>query len=270
MKKSRKIFGAVALSAVLAFGTAVPAFADNNNNITTTTPTANASDLAVVNQNSNKGDASTTINIATYSSHYSVTLPLVLPFMLDQQGGAGVAPTGYYIQNNGEEAGIEIWSVEYEMAAGNGSGANTLYTFGANTGLANGSDKIHFSLTSTPKYGSFVISAQSATTSAAKFDTTATLRGGSGTSGDDSMKALDGVTTKDGALYGYKDFAKGTWTINKADKTVTQPADANGRTVYTRDNINLSICGTDLSDADEAIKSNIAKLVYTVGPVRGA
>lgn len=258
MKKSRKIFGAVALSAVLAFGTAVPAFADNNN--MTGADVANTTDLTNINQNNRSG--STTVQIATYSSHYSVTLPLKLPFMLDQQGGAGVAPTGYYIQNNGDQAAVEVWSVEWNLEqTANSNGSNKYYTFGANAGLASNSTKIKWSNGTTPSFGSFVVTAQSDNKTAnanGNFETTATLKSGTSDTGDNaSFIAIDGTTSKDGALYGFKKFNDGDWTIAKAVNPTTP----------TKDTITLAISGTQLSNADETIR-DVARLVYTIGPKR--
>lgn len=260
MKKSRKIFGAVALSAVLAFGTAVPAFADNNN--MTGEDVSNTTNLAVVNQNSPAGAANTTINIATYSSHYDVTLPLVLPFMLDQQGGAGVAPTGYYIKNKGTEAAVEIWDVTWEMSTGNQGDSNFLYTFGTKTGLGN-TDAATNGLTApatgsgnqAPKYGSFTIEATSST--GATFSTLG--KNISQVTTDVNGDTL--ATAKDGARYGHEAFDKGEWVIAKNDSTGTLAA--------AHDNITLAISGTKLTNAPEAAISSVASLVYTVGPTRG-
>lgn len=271
MKKSRKIFGAVALSAVLAFGTAVPAFADNNTNMTSG-DVANTTNVASVNENSAGG--TTTVNIATYSSHYDVTLPLVLPFMLDQQGGDGVAPTGYYIQNNGKDAAVEVWNVSWEMNndtanAGNRSAAGYYYTFGSVATLGNTTGKTLFNSGSgTPEYGSFTIKAASADASHkdASFDTLAKIS--AGVIGAQHNE-LGGTAMKDGAFYNYKEFTDGGWTIAKATTQTT--ADATGRTEYTRDNIDLTISGTKLgsgSSVKEDTIESVAKLVYTIGPKR--
>lgn len=274
MKKSRKIFGAVALSAVLAFGTAVPAFADNTN--MTGEDVANTTNVANINQNSPKGDASTTINIATYSSHYSVTLPLALPFMLDQQGGDGVAPTGYYIQNNGEKAAVEIWNVSWEMNdAKNGTGTNAKYTFGFADTLASGTGKTLVSGVQ-PQYGSFVIKAASTDTAGkpnAKFATTAYVGSNSYTSATTTNQAalnrteLGGTASKDGAFYNYHEFANGAWVIAAADNTTTP-----GTIIPERDTISLSISGTALGNGtvvvDEKSIDAVASLMYTIGPKR--
>ena len=109
MKKSCKIFSAVALSAVLAMGTAMPAFAvtdtdlaDNAANVGADTNNMITYDKA--NLDANNGGASTNVNISTYSSNYSVTVPLYAPFMLDTAGGDGIAPTNYGIVNGGDAA----------------------------------------------------------------------------------------------------------------------------------------------------------------------
>ena len=271
MKKSRKIFGAVALSAVLAFGTAVPAFADNNTNMTSG-DVANTTNVANINQNSAKGDASKTINIATNSSHYSVTLPLALPFMLDQQGGDGVAPTGYYIQNNGPQAAVEIWNVSWEMNdAANGTGSSTKYSFGAADVMGAGLGKTLVG-GYTPTYGSFVIKAASADTAKTKaaFATTAYTNGavlGNSNLTVPQHQELGGTTMKEGGLYNDKEFTNGDWVIAAADDKTTP-----GTTVPTRDNITLSISGTALGGGstvvDEKSIDSVAKLVYTIGPKR--
>lgn len=270
MKKSRKIFGAVALSAVLAFGTAVPAFANNPKNLTS----GDVSNENVANVNENNTTGTTTVNISTYSSHYDVTLPLVLPFMLDQRGGDGVAPTGYYIQNNGPDAAIEIENVTWEMnTAKNGTGANSLYTFGSGATLGSNTSKVTTNGVA-PKYGSFTICAASAdsTKPNASFETLAYLGTNTpstsvGTPTLSTMKPVLGDTnatpaTKDGGIYNYKEFTPGAWVIDKAANSTTP----------TRDSINLSISGTQLGGAgisvDEKTVESIASIVYTVGPKR--
>lgn len=113
MKKSCKIFSAVALSAVLAMGTAVPAFAYTDTG--TDQDTGANGILRTYDKNDlNNGGASTNVNISTYSSAYNITVPLWAPFAVDTEGGAGIAPTNYYIQNNNEST-IYVTEVAWEM-----------------------------------------------------------------------------------------------------------------------------------------------------------
>lgn len=266
MKKSRKIFGAVALSAVLAFGTAVPAFA--------VTSGTDASNQAINTYDENDtGGASTTVNIATFSSHYSVTLPIKLPFMLDQMGGDGIAPTNYYIQNNGDQAAVEIYDVTWSMAAGNDTGAAPFfYTFGDAPYTAQGvtpSAGLNVGNPANPQYGSFVVEATAASqgtgTPAVSFNTvksTAANLPDGGVAAGMVTKGADGnplATPMDGARYGFKTFGKDAWEISKATNTMTP-------TVCP---ITLKITGSKLNaGTPENEIANVASLIYTVGPAR--
>ncbi len=134
MKKSSKVLGSVALSAALVMGTAVPAFADTLSTETDgSNPTSedaskqtevdasfdtaagtakgaannfSAIDTMAANKaysgESGMNGASTVVNVSTYTSQISVTVPLTLPVQLDTAGGVGYAPSEghYYIANN--------------------------------------------------------------------------------------------------------------------------------------------------------------------------
>lgn len=289
MKKSRKIFGAVALSAVLAFGTAVPAFADNNTNLNSGDVEQAQNQNGTKEYNENDAGASTTVNIATYSSHYSVTVPVKLPFMLDQIGGEGISPTNYYIQNNGEDAAVEVYAVTWELDGANnqtGAANEYYYTFGKTTGLVNSSPVVQsrygatFGSLKDVKYGSFTIEATSGT--GAAFNTVATWDDGNGEPA--AVTLPDGTTKKDGSRYGTKEFANGEWKIAKATtQTTASPAvvwdSAQGKFVpntdpdalkYTKDPIALKITGTALGkhnsvSVDEKTIEDVASIMYTIG-----
>lgn len=113
MKKSSKILGSVALSAALAMGTAVPAFAATpGNELAFGGAEKNYSTSgtdALIDQESG---ASTIVTVSTYTSQLSVTVPLYLPIWLDTAGQASYAPNNYSI-SNGSPIDITVESAEY-------------------------------------------------------------------------------------------------------------------------------------------------------------
>lgn len=109
MKKTSKLFGAVALSAALALGTAVPAFAIEK---PTTPPSVTETTDAV--DGTQDGKAKSQVDINTYISQISVAVPLTLPIALDMNGGQGVAPTGYYIENL-SGSNIEVTEIKWAI-----------------------------------------------------------------------------------------------------------------------------------------------------------
>lgn len=101
MKKTSKLFGAVALSAALAMGTAIPAFAADAAGATddieaadgdTTTNTVDAEDLTA-------GTKNTVVKVSTHTSQITVTVPIALPVVADTAGGYGLSPNNYGITN---------------------------------------------------------------------------------------------------------------------------------------------------------------------------
>lgn len=103
MKKSSKIFGGLAVSAALVMGTAVPAFADTTSDpsVDTDMDTKTGAQTALTQgTDKSQGTGETTVNISTYTSQISVTVPLSVQFALDTTGGAGYAPSNYKIVNN--------------------------------------------------------------------------------------------------------------------------------------------------------------------------
>lgn len=102
MKKTSKIFGTLALSAALAFGCALPAFAvtpdapeiadENEGNYTQTGTIKDDDTMDATNQ--------TTVSLTTYTSQLSVTVPIALPIVANTGGGDALTPNNYYIKNN--------------------------------------------------------------------------------------------------------------------------------------------------------------------------
>ena len=118
MKKTSKLFGAVAVSAALAMGCAMPAFAEttgsNTGSATDDTEfTGIAADGSGTVTNTDNAN-STVVNVSTYTSQLSVTVPLKLPVVLDRAGGMGKTPTNYFIQNN-SGPDIEVKSASYSI-----------------------------------------------------------------------------------------------------------------------------------------------------------
>lgn len=109
MKATKKVFGAVALSAALALGTVAPAFADNTGNANTDSSTATST--ATIDVLTNPNDAKTTIKVSTYTSQLKACLPLTIGVAADTAGGTGQSPTNYYIENNSRNS-IYIAKVE--------------------------------------------------------------------------------------------------------------------------------------------------------------
>ncbi len=257
MKKSCKIFSAVALSAVLAMGTAMPAFAvtdtdlaDNAANVGADTNNMITYDKA--NLDANNGGASTNVNISTYSSNYSVTVPLYAPFMLDTAGGDGIAPTNYGIINGGDAA-VFVVDVKWEMTE------DSDWTFGDGTAADNGglgSDAIPMGVVHTkagtkpsdPTYGSFVITLSPENTDYNANTDTATY----GQPVNTFVPAPTGSAANDAAA-------------NKAVKWVILCDDAG----TTKDDesfnaIELAIKGSKLFKSLENIQTNVAAITYTV------
>lgn len=101
MKKTSKLFGAAALSAALAMGTAIPAFAADAAGAAddiesaegdTTTNTVDAEDLTA-------GTKNTVVKVSTHTSQITVTVPIALPVVADTAGGYGLSPNNYGITN---------------------------------------------------------------------------------------------------------------------------------------------------------------------------
>lgn len=96
MKKTTKLFAGVALSAALALGTALPAFA--------------ADDPAPVDD---QGVGQTTVKVTAENGNVSATVPLFIPLSTNTDGGAYTPPTDgtYQITNTGV-FGIEVKQIE--------------------------------------------------------------------------------------------------------------------------------------------------------------
>ncbi len=175
MKKSSKVLGSVALSAALVMGTAVPAFAATET-LSETDKTKNQQEADKVGEgaehemNANGsgkaingtsmqgvGDieaagTSTVVNVATYTSQISVTIPLSLPLMLDTAGGEGYAPQDgkYFILNN-SSIDVEITAADYKVAVAQKDN----WTFGPEAGYASaGQNAQRITSSSSPAIGS--------------------------------------------------------------------------------------------------------------------
>ncbi|WP_165062304.1 hypothetical protein [Adlercreutzia sp. ZJ154] len=99
MKKTSKLFGAVALSAALAIGTALPAFAA-------------ATDTNVKTEASH-GGAQTTAKISTSIPAIDCTIPLEVHFSTPITGGKLVAPGDYGITNNSESGDLYVTNMKF-------------------------------------------------------------------------------------------------------------------------------------------------------------
>lgn len=98
MKNKKSLLGALALSAALVVGTALPAFAANQGQ---------------ANVGSGKG-SETSVSIATYNDaqispdQVSVTVPLSMTVVARTGGGSLMTPSGYIITNNSSVSGVEV------------------------------------------------------------------------------------------------------------------------------------------------------------------
>ena len=92
MKKTSKLFGAIALSATLAMG-AIPAFAADTVGATEDIE-GTEDDVRTLDTDADGGAGSpdSIITVSTFTSQISVTLPVALPIVADTAGGAGMAP----------------------------------------------------------------------------------------------------------------------------------------------------------------------------------
>lgn len=119
MKKTSKLLGAVALSATLAMGTAIPAFAADAAGATddiaptegdTTINDVNAEDLTA-------GSKNTIVKVSTHTSQITVTVPVALPVVADTTGGYGLSPNNYSITNE-SVPDIEVTSASWNIIDG--------------------------------------------------------------------------------------------------------------------------------------------------------
>lgn len=259
MKKSCKIFSAVALSAALAVGTTMPAFANTVDDITGD-DLQNGNNSAYVNGDGtlNKDywkdydkdalaadGASTNVNIATYSSNYSVTVPLFAPFMLDTAGGTGIAPTNYGIINGGEAA-VFVTNVKWTMTEDGdwtfGDEANGLGSDGTPLPVVQKKGGTP-GTTTLPTYGSFVI-----------------------TLTPDNEDAANNINTP---VNTYVPSPTGTAanaaTASKTVKWIILPDDAKTSKVNESfNNIGLGIMGSKLFKSLDSIQTSVAAITYTV------
>ncbi|WP_165061979.1 hypothetical protein [Adlercreutzia sp. ZJ154] len=133
MKKTSKLLGAIGLSAALAIGTAVPAFAattqwtDAGNNDETTA-------LGSLVEDGTKGEiadgsnSSTKVHIGTNISQLSVQVPIKLYLATESAGGALIAPSAgtYTIKNYTTTADIFVTKVQCDYSTGNAAGKDWL------------------------------------------------------------------------------------------------------------------------------------------------
>lgn len=108
MKKTSKLFGAVALSAALALGTALPAFA---------APAVDVTGNGEIKNGAEEGKTIVEI-FGTGEDQISATLPMTITVSAPESGGAITAPnpSAYAITNNSAKA-IVIDSVQAESTA---------------------------------------------------------------------------------------------------------------------------------------------------------
>lgn len=121
MKKTSKLFGAVALSAALALGTAVPAFA------------VEASDTTIADENLGTAQTDedgkqvfnpangTKVNIQSQTLQINVTIPLAMTVNTLTTGGKVGVPTNYVIKSN-TEAPVYITKIGAAYSTTNSKG----------------------------------------------------------------------------------------------------------------------------------------------------
>lgn len=247
MKKTSKLFGAVALSAALAVGCAMPAFAE-----TTGSNTGSATDDVQFDGIAADGNGtvtntdnanSTVVNVSTYTSQLSVTVPLKLPVVLDRAGGMGKTPTNYFIQNN-SGPDIEVKSAAYSILDEGTNKAD--WNFGSSDDhIAVDAAASRLSGTSSapvnPAAGTMMMSFVPADTS---FGTTEWYtKGGSASSG----KTQEGTAVIE-------------WTV---PGTATKPGTGADATAARKCTITVKASSSVL--AKEASDLDLAGIIYTVG-----
>lgn len=237
MKKSCKIFSAIALSAILAMGTAMPAFAKETSEV-------NAGDATNA-TNYNRGEgAQTNVNIATYSSNYSVTIPLYAPFLLDTAGGQGMSPSNYYIQNQGN-SDVFVTQIDWEM----NTGYQNDWTFGtAWASSAAIAVNPKSGTTDNPTYGSFVIKLSPNAFDGRNIDTVV-------------EEAAAGKDTTKGSTSTLADNKKPQWHLKHADLTET---DQTSNAYLGKNMIDLDVRGSVLAKSLTATQTEVAAIKYTV------
>lgn len=163
MKKTSKVLGSIALSAALAMGTAVPAFAaesywgeDDATTVEESTEDAtigltNNSKTGSIDNDADGNGASTVIKASTYTSQLSVTVPLAVPLKFDTVGGAGLGPSKnkYYIQNN-SSTNISVTEAAFAISDDATDDWNFSTTYYADSNAAVDADK-------NLKYGDFYL-----------------------------------------------------------------------------------------------------------------
>lgn len=176
MKKTSKLFGAVALSAALALGCAAPAFAESKAPSQTSGEASTPTEFTGINANGegtatkSGTDSSTVVNVSTYVSQLSVTIPLKLPVVLDRAGGFGKAPTKYYIQNN-SGPDIQVTKASYKILTGEYT-SDWNFPVSVSNHLAAGSAPTEISSGTNPENGTMLLSFKPTTGSGTQWFTT--------------------------------------------------------------------------------------------------
>ncbi len=116
MKKTSKLFGAIALSATLAMGCALPAFAAETAGATDDIE-ASEDDTTinkVEGEELTAGTKNTVVKVSTHTSQITVTVPIALPVVADTAGGFGLSPNNYGI-TNGSVPDIEVTGASWNI-----------------------------------------------------------------------------------------------------------------------------------------------------------
>lgn len=112
MTMKKQIFGAILLSAALAVGSAMPAFAATVTDTTSSSGTVGSNSSATIQAVAGSA-GETTVNINTVITQINVTVPLTVGFVAETGGGTlGVPSDGTYKIKNGSAAAIYITQVD--------------------------------------------------------------------------------------------------------------------------------------------------------------
>lgn len=268
MKKSSRVLGTLAVSAALVMGTAVPAFADTLSTETDASGNSenglkqaevdsaydsgsagtakgaaggySAIDTTAANRNyageNSMAGASTVINVSTYTSQISVTVPLFLPIQLDTAGGVGYAPTNgkYYIQNNSTIA-VSVAKADYAVTKDSND-----WNFGPQT-LLSPADDSDRNVIGTPDIGSIFMRITPQAPTSAEDATLTDLTGA-------TKLTLDGNGVKNGTK------TLNGWTVSAAADTSTP----------TKLPMKVEAASSTLKKSVEETVSKAAGIVYTV------
>lgn len=237
MKKTSKVFASAALSAALALGCAVPAFAEVG--ATGDTKFDQATDAT-------DGSQSTVVNLEATTTQINATVPITVVVSAKIEGGTMITPSAgaYRIVNNSTAGTLYVTSAEGKLVEGEWSDAKEL---GDDVGTDSEAEK---NSGDTARYGAVVVTLESGKLGEANADGVRELV-------DDDTNKNKPITLAGRSKTNIP--AETPWTVGKA--TINEDKSIAG----TELGLKLEARGSkldDLTTASSAVK--LMDIVYTV------